>query len=248
MNNLFDNPSKNSGTRFQPGHGRKNYVYDKENYIRKNGTLDREKLLKDARRVAKANNQRLLRLEKENLTNAPAYRGAVKALSGAYSKADKVAFGHVDKNGRPRYKERVDSLTNDELLQLLYAGAKTQQAKTSTPAMAHAMYDKGLERMNTMLKERADFSVTLNDLFFIFKDEALTNYNKLFGYQAVIQMVSDVRNKDKSDEEDEDIEKIRNQIDDAAKKLGKKLNLAKLRKKLGITKTRINPDKWVKAT
>lgn len=220
---------------------RKDFEYNVTDYIKPDGSYDREKLLADARKVAKANNQRLLRIEKAGLTNAPAYQGAVKALSGVYDKSGAVAYGHVDKAGRPRYKESVAGLSNEELRKMLYAASKTSQAKTATAPGIRKLYEKGAQNLQKMLdKLGPGTKFTVNDLMKLFKDEAFKTMSKQFGYSAVLQAV-DEKQKQSGKEPDE----IGEEISRLVTKWGDNPNnILELWKRLGLQIPKLG-DNWV---
>ena len=214
---------------------RQDYIHTRESYMT-GGHWDREKLLKDARKVAKSTNQRLLRLEQQHMEKAPAYRGAVKALEGVYSKTP-VSWGRVDKRGRPRFKERVNSLSNDELLSLLYMASRTQQARTSTPAAVKNVYSIGMENLKGMVGEPYSESLTYNDVLRVFQSAAYEQAIKLYGYKAVLQIVDGMTALGEYD--------IASKVGDAVSRSD---NLMDVRKALGLTGTAMPSEKgWIEA-
>lgn len=210
------------------------YVYSAEKYLDKNGAYNRDKLLNDALRVAKSTNQRLLRLEKAGYTNAPAYRGAKKALSGVYSKGGSVSFGGI-KNGKPRYASvaQIKKMSNDELLTLLYAASATQRAKSSTITGVEAIYNKGYEKVSKLAK-KYNIKLSLNDFMNLLKNEAISKASKLYGYQNILQTVDEVGVSSQ-----DDIEAFAEAVAMATAALQKddNVNVLELRRYLGL------PDK-----
>lgn len=223
---------------------RLDYIYSAEKYLNTNNTYNRDKLLKDALRVAKSTNQRLLRLEKAGYTSAPAYKGAEKALSGVYSKSGEVPFGTV-KAGKPRFASagQIKKMTNEELRALLYSASKTQTAVTSTPASVEKVYGKARERLNKMF-ESAGLNLSYNDIMYVMKNEAYQKAMKLFGYKNILQMISEV------DEEEED--NLYNLGEELAKIITEQmangeLNVLTLREKLGLKPLYIPKSKFMKS-
>ena len=217
---------------------RKDYEFNWRNYMEPDRhTWNHDKLAAEARKMAKRANQRMVRLEKSDLTSSPAYRGAVKAASGLYSK-EEVNWAHVDKTGRPRFKERTAGLSTEELLQELYSLEKTISAKTSTVGGVKKVYSQAQKNMQANLGPLAP-NLSLDDIMYVMRSEALTAAMGMFGYRAVLQMVSDMQSKHKH----MPIEKIADEVASACEK-GE--NLGDAEKILGIEKEeKIKDDKWI---
>lgn len=231
---------------------RQDYEYHAEDFLTGDGTWDRGALLHEARRQAKAMNQRLLRLEQAGMTNSAAYQGALKALSGYYDKTGGVSFGHITEDGRPRYKESVSKLSNEELRHLLYATSKTSQAKTSTVGTVNKLYAKGLENLNAMAREAGIPDFSAGDIMAIFRNKAFAEVIKTYGYKAVLQAVSDSYNELDLQEDVEDanykIEQLANMITGYVDKFGHiPENLTELRKLLGAGTPEFDDDLWISA-
>lgn len=229
---LIDKGMESKGSRLEAYQfKRKDFTFDRDGYINSDGTVNREKLIKDSRRVAKATNQRLLRLEKEGMQKAPAYIGASKAVSGYYTK-DPVNWGHLA-GGKPRYKENTKNLTNDELFEMLKALGHTQQAVTSTPKAVKRLRDIGLNNIKDISARNQYKNLSFDDILDFFQTKALREMTKLYGYNAMLQAVDDAKGKHGENAYDKMVEAFSNTD-----------NLAEMLRYLGTDNPDIG-DAWI---